>query len=45
MKALSQYLKSGLPFYTAILVFVMVTFAYLHPLLEGKQIEQHDIAM
>lgn len=45
MKALSQYLRSGLPFYTAILVFVMVTFAYLHPLLEGKQIEQHDIAM
>lgn len=45
MKQLSQYLRSGLPFYTAILVFVMVTFAYLHPLLDGKQIEQHDIAM
>lgn len=45
MKQLSHYLRSGLPFYTAILVFVMVTFAYLHPLLEGKQIEQHDIAM
>ncbi|MBK9292673.1 MAG: YfhO family protein [Bacteroidetes bacterium] len=45
MKQLPQLLRSGWPFYTAILVFVMVTFAYLHPLLEGKQIEQHDIAM
>ncbi len=45
MKQISQYLRSGVPFYTAILVFVMVTFAYLHPLLDGKQIEQHDIAM
>ncbi|HMM11977.1 MAG TPA: YfhO family protein [Bacteroidales bacterium] len=45
MKHLSKYIKSGMPFFTAILVFVMVTFAYLHPLLEGKQIEQHDIAM
>lgn len=45
MKQLSIFLRSGLPFYTAVLAFVLITFAYLHPLLEGKQIEQHDIAM
>lgn len=33
------------PFITAILVFTLVTWAYLHPMLEGKRLDQHDITM
>lgn len=30
---------------TAIIVFIFITFAYFNPLLEGKRLDQHDIAM
>lgn len=35
--------KKVFPFATAVLVFVLVTYAYFNPLLEGKQMDQHDI--
>lgn len=38
-----QVWKKLFPFATAILVFVLVTYAYMNPLLEGKQMDQHDI--
>lgn len=33
------------PFATAVLVFIVVTWAYLNPMLEGKRLDQHDITM
>lgn len=37
--------KSILPYLTAILVFIAITFAYLNPILEGKRLNMHDINM
>ncbi len=37
-------LKSLLPHLLAIVIFVALPLAYFSPLLEGKQLEQHDIA-
>jgi hypothetical protein len=37
--------KSLLPYITAIFVFIVVTFAYFNPLLEGKRLNMHDITM
>lgn len=33
------------PFITATLVFIGITIAYFHPMLEGKRLDQHDITM
>lgn len=33
------------PFATAVLVFILITLAYFHPMLEGKRLDQHDITM
>jgi hypothetical protein len=37
--------KLILPYLTAILVFIAITFAYLSPILEGKRLDMHDINM
>ncbi len=38
-------LKSLAPYLVAIFVFVAITMAYFSPMLEGKKLKQHDIAM
>jgi hypothetical protein len=38
-------LKKYLPHLTAIVVFAIVTLIYFKPLLSGKELQQHDIAM
>lgn len=37
--------KNILPYATAIVVFMLITIVYFSPLLEGKKLKQHDIAM
>ncbi len=37
--------RQTFPFITAVVVFIVVTWAYLHPMLEGKKLDQHDITM
>ncbi len=37
--------RKAFPFLTAILVFLLVTWAYLHPMVGGKRLDQHDINM
>ena len=37
--------RKSFPFVTAVLVFILVTWAFLHPMLEGKRLDQHDITM
>jgi len=34
-----------IPYITAIVIFLLITFIYFSPLLEGKKLKQHDIAM
>ncbi len=38
-------LKSIAPYLVAVFVFVAITMAYFSPMLEGKKLKQHDIAM
>jgi hypothetical protein len=38
-------MKAFTPYLTAILVFIAITFAYLHPMLDGKKLNMHDIDM
>lgn len=38
-------LNKALPYVAAILVFLAITVVYFSPLLEGKKLKQHDIAM
>ena len=38
-------LKKLTPYLVAIVVFLAITFVYFSPLLEGKKLKQHDIAM
>lgn len=37
--------KASLPYFSAIIIFIVVTFAYFNPLLEGKRLDMHDIVM
>ena len=37
--------KQILPYFAAILVFIILSFAFLNPILEGKRIKQSDITM
>ncbi|MEJ2593575.1 MAG: YfhO family protein [bacterium] len=38
-------LKKAAPYFAAIIIFLVITFSYFSPLLEGKKLQQHDIAM
>ena len=38
-------LKKSAPYVAAVVVFLIITLVYLSPLLEGKKLKQHDIAM
>jgi len=40
-----DFLKKATPYLLAIVVFLAITFVYFSPLLEGKKLRQHDIAM
>ncbi len=42
---INQTLNKLVPYLTAILVFIAITFAYMHPMLEGKRLDMHDIDM
>lgn len=37
--------KASLPYFSAIIIFIVVTYAYFNPLLEGKRLDMHDIVM
>ncbi|MBU1011296.1 MAG: YfhO family protein [Bacteroidetes bacterium] len=37
--------KDMMPYLTAIIVFIAITFAYFSPMLEGKRLNMHDINM
>ncbi len=37
--------KSAIAYFTAIIAFLIITLMYFSPLLEGKKLKQHDIAM
>ncbi len=37
--------KGMLPYLTAIMLFIVVTYVYFNPLLEGKRLNMHDIKM
>lgn len=37
--------KGMMPYLTAIIVFIAITFAYFNPMLEGKRLNMHDINM
>lgn len=40
-----NFFKNATPHLVAILVFIVITMIYFSPLLEGKKLKQHDIAM
>ncbi len=40
-----DFLKKAAPYLVAIVVFLAITLTYFSPLLEGKKLQQHDIAM
>ena len=40
-----ELLNKSLPYVVAILVFLAITLVYFSPVLEGKKLKQHDIAM
>ncbi len=40
-----QFGKNIIPYITAIVVFLIITLVYFSPVLEGKKLKQHDIAM
>lgn len=40
-----DFLKKATPYLVAIIVFLAITFVYFSPVLEGKKLKQHDIAM
>lgn len=37
--------KASLPYFSAVIIFIVVTYAYFNPLLEGKRLDMHDIVM
>ncbi len=41
----TDILKKAGPYLVAIIIFLVITFSYFSPLLEGKKLQQHDIAM
>jgi hypothetical protein len=41
----TDFLKKATPYLVAIVVFLAITFVYFSPVLEGKKLRQHDIAM
>ncbi len=38
-------LKKSIPYLVAVVVFLIITLVYFSPMLEGKKLNQHDIAM
>lgn len=40
-----DFLKKATPYLVAVIVFLTITLVYFSPLLEGKKLKQHDIAM
>jgi len=40
-----DFLKKAMPYLVAVIVFLAITVVYFSPLLEGKKLNQHDIAM
>lgn len=40
-----NFFKNATPYLVAILIFIVITMIYFSPLLEGKKLKQHDIAM
>ncbi|NOX84447.1 MAG: YfhO family protein [Chlorobi bacterium] len=40
-----DFFKEAAPYLVAIIVFLAITLVYFSPLLEGKKLKQHDIAM
>jgi hypothetical protein len=41
----NQWFRKALPYIAAVLVFITLTVVYFSPLMEGKSLKQHDIAM
>lgn len=37
--------KKGLPYAAAIVIFIAISFAFLYPVMQGKQMRQHDITI
>jgi hypothetical protein len=40
-----DFLKRAMPYLVAVIVFLAITIVYFSPLLDGKKLNQHDIAM
>ena len=40
-----DFLKKATPYLVAVIVFLVITVVYFSPVLEGKKLKQHDIAM
>ena len=40
-----KVLKQSLPYFSAIIIFIVISFAFMSPVLEGKKIKQNDITI